>query len=172
MPSALDLDVTEIVRSAFRDDTEGHQDRFPPGVFEGIEDGELEQFFVADHMVGRRRHDDGVRVPLENRIDRKGHTGGRMPAVGLEEQVFLRQFREDPPRLPGIAVQRDDQDILSGDDSGKTLVCLPQERFSCDIEELFRTVFTGNGPEPVPGSAGHDDAIVVRVHIGVIVMCT
>ena len=64
------------------------------------------------------------------------------------------------------------QDILSGDDSGKTLVCLPQERFSGDIEELFRTVFTGNGPEPVPGSAGHDDAIVVRVHIGVIVMCT
>ena len=88
-----------------------------------------------------------------------------MPAVGFKEEVFLRELGKHAPGGLGIALEGHDKDVLFRDDAGESLVGQPEHRRPVDVQEFLGTVLPRGGPEPVSGSAGKNDAIVVMVHI-------
>ena len=122
--------------------------------------------FIVDDVVCRSVDDDGFGAALDYFVCRICYAGCSVSAIGLLEDVPLRDFRNYLPDQGGIAREGDYQYVLCRNDSGQPFVGLPQVRFAFQVgrKELFRLGFPADRPEMVGASACHNYTIPVVTH--------
>ena len=143
---------------------DGHQDRMLRSIIQHLPDGFQEWRFVPDDVVCRRNEHHGRRVAMAQDGRCIGDAGGRTAAVRFDQQVLRTQLREVLFGQGTEAFRGYHQDMIAGNDFGKTVENRLYEGFTGtgNLHEGFGGRFPGNGPESV-STAGHDDAIMIII---------